>query len=129
MRKLVGIVHGGKFIRIPDAMPEDIKEQALEAELGIKREHAGRGLQIIPDIDAHMSTVDGSYVGGRAQQREHNRRNDVVVIGTEAKRQAEITRRRQQPTAAEYTRDIRNAWEHFDAKGYDALKEARDGRL
>lgn len=39
--------------------------------------------EIIPDIDAFQSPVDGSMITSRRELREHNRRNGVEQIGND----------------------------------------------
>jgi len=42
-------------------------------------------LQVVPDIAPYQSMVDGSMIMGRAQHKEHLRRNHLVEIGNETK--------------------------------------------
>lgn len=121
MRRLVGIIAKGRYVSL-DRMPEEVQEQALAAELGVKVEHRGRGLQIVGDIDPHMSIVDGSYVGSRRDQREHNRRNDVVVIGSENPKEPV----RPKPDRREIKDALVDSWRRWDAKGFNAIRELRE---
>lgn len=112
MRRIVGFIRGGEYIRL---------QQPVEDVDPMKKKPRG---QLITDIDPHISMVDGSYVGSRRDQREHNKRNGVVVIGEDNPKEPV----RPKPSDAEIRTALLNAWDHFDAKGKDAIHEAREGK-
>ena len=41
------------------------------------------GLQLMPDLEAFRSPVDGSVISSRSNLREHNRRNGVSDVGND----------------------------------------------
>lgn len=47
------------------------------------------GLTIIPDISSFKSPVDGSVISSRSSLAEHNKRNNVVQLGTDRIRREE----------------------------------------
>lgn len=42
-----------------------------------------RGLYVVPDIKPYVSPLDGSFVGGRRQHRDHMRAHGVIEVGNE----------------------------------------------
>lgn len=46
----------------------------------------GSGMQIIPDIEPHVSPVTGEVIGSRSKRREHMRQHGLEEMGNERPR-------------------------------------------
>lgn len=40
-------------------------------------------VQVMRDMGGYVSPIDGSYIGGRSEHRDHVRRHDLVEVGNE----------------------------------------------
>lgn len=77
----------GRYIRdgqVPVAKCPSCGEN-VQSDLSMRstREGTRSPMIIIGDISPFKSPVDGSVVGSRTTLAEHNRRNDVVQVGTD----------------------------------------------
>lgn len=55
----------------------------VDGELVIKRDSMERRLQIVRDIPAYKSMIDGKMIDGRSQHRTHLRDNNCIEVGNE----------------------------------------------
>ena len=68
MRRLIGVIRQGKYIRAEDLEPEPKRSPSF---------------QIMTELKPFVSPVDGEVINSRADRREHNKRNGVVDVGND----------------------------------------------